>query len=86
MKAGARRPLTLWQGIRKHKGWNGAGVIALGLYGVVAAWQHDDNFGRILAAYGGIFVAWSIAWGTVAAGYPQVLLISAFLEGRKVSA
>jgi small multidrug resistance family-3 protein len=31
--------------------------------------QSDDNFGRILAAYGGIFVAGSIAWGMVADGY-----------------
>ncbi|MGW3622496.1 YnfA family protein [Streptomyces sp. NPDC000880] len=61
----------VWRGIREHKGWFwiGAGVIALGLYGVVATWQHDDNFGRILAAYRGIFVAGSIAWGMVADGY-----------------
>ncbi|MCC8477712.1 YnfA family protein [Streptomyces sp. CS149] len=61
----------VWQGLREHKGWVwiGAGVIALGLYGVVATLQSDDNFGRILAAYGGIFVAGSIAWGMVADGY-----------------
>ncbi|KOG22545.1 MULTISPECIES: YnfA family protein [Streptomyces] len=61
----------VWQGIREHKGWVwiGAGVIALGLYGVVATFQSDDDFGRILAAYGGIFVAGSIAWGMVADGY-----------------
>ncbi|MFE7551154.1 YnfA family protein [Streptomyces gardneri] len=61
----------VWQGIREHKGWIwiGAGVIALGLYGVVATLQSDDNFGRILAAYGGIFVAGSIAWAMVADGY-----------------
>lgn len=29
----------------------------------------DYNFGRILAAYGGIFVAGSIAWSMVADGY-----------------
>ncbi|MBK3557848.1 YnfA family protein [Streptomyces sp. MBT56] len=61
----------VWQGLREYKGWVwvGAGVIALGLYGVVATLQSDDNFGRILAAYGGIFVAGSIAWGMVADGY-----------------
>ncbi|MFI1185956.1 YnfA family protein [Streptomyces californicus] len=61
----------VWQGIREHKGWIwiGAGVIALGLYGVVATLQSDDDFGRILAAYGGVFVAGSIAWGMVADGY-----------------
>ncbi|AEN08684.1 MULTISPECIES: YnfA family protein [unclassified Streptomyces] len=61
----------VWQGIREHKGWIwiGAGVIALGLYGAVATFQSDDDFGRILAAYGGIFVAGSIAWGMIADGY-----------------
>ncbi|MFD5317532.1 YnfA family protein [Streptomyces sp. NPDC127098] len=61
----------VWQGLREHRGWiwGGAGVIALGLYGVVATFQTDDNFGRILAAYGGIFVAGSIAWGVIADGY-----------------
>ncbi|WP_282696141.1 YnfA family protein [Streptomyces sp. CC208A] len=61
----------VWQGVRENKGWIwiGAGVIALGLYGFVATLQSDGNFGRILAAYGGIFVAGSIAWGMVADGY-----------------
>lgn len=61
----------VWQGLREHRGWVwiGAGVIALGLYGVVATFQSDDNFGRVLAAYGGVFVAGSIAWGMVADGY-----------------
>jgi small multidrug resistance family-3 protein len=43
----------------------GAGVIALGAYGFVATFQPDPNFGRILAAYGGIFLAGSLAWGVV---------------------
>ena len=57
----------VWQGIREHKGWIwvGAGVIALGLYGFVATLQPDPHFGRILAAYGGIFVAGSLAWGVI---------------------
>lgn len=61
----------VWQGIREHRGlvWVGAGVIALGLYGFVATLQPDAEFGRILAAYGGVFVAGSLAWGVVADGY-----------------
>ncbi|GGW29770.1 YnfA family protein [Streptomyces xantholiticus] len=61
----------VWQGLREHRGWIwiGAGVVALGLYGVVATFQSDADFGRILAAYGGVFVAGSIAWGMVADGY-----------------
>lgn len=44
-------------------------MIALGLYGVVATFQSDDTFGRILATDSGIFVAGSIAWGMVPEGY-----------------
>lgn len=58
----------VWQGVREHRGWlwAGAGVIALGIYGFVATAQPDANFGRVLAAYGGVFVAGSLAWGMVA--------------------
>lgn len=61
----------MWQGIREHRGWLwiGAGVIALGLYGAVATLQSDANFGRILAAYGGIFVAGSLLWGMAVDGF-----------------
>jgi small multidrug resistance family-3 protein len=48
----------VWQGVREQRGllWIGAGVVALGLYGFVATLQADPHFGRILAAYGGVFV------------------------------
>jgi len=61
----------VWQGIREHKGllWIGAGIAALGAYGFVATFQPDPNFGRILAAYGGVFVAGSLAWGMVVDGF-----------------
>jgi small multidrug resistance family-3 protein len=61
----------VWQGVRERRGllWVGAGVIALGAYGFVATFQPDPNFGRILAAYGGIFVAGSLAWGVVVDGF-----------------
>ncbi len=42
----------------------GAGIVALGLYGFVATLQPDAHFGRILAAYGGVFAAGSLAWGS----------------------
>lgn len=61
----------VWQGIREHRGmlWVGAGVAALGLYGFVATLQPDPHFGRILAAYGGVFVAGSLLWGVIVDGY-----------------
>lgn len=61
----------VWQGVREDRGWLwiGAGVVALGLYGFVATLQPDANFGRILAAYGGVFVAGSLAWGMLVDGF-----------------
>jgi small multidrug resistance family-3 protein len=61
----------VWQGVREHRGlaWVGAGIVALGAYGFVATWQPDPHFGRILAAYGGIFVVGSMAWGMALDGF-----------------
>ncbi|MCW0213845.1 MAG: YnfA family protein [Pseudonocardia sp.] len=61
----------VWQGVREHRGllWMGAGIVALGLYGFVATLQPDANFGRILAAYGGVFVAGSLLWGMAVDGF-----------------
>lgn len=61
----------VWQGVREHRGWvwAGLGVIALGIYGFVATLQPDAHFGRILAAYGGVFVAGSLLWGMAFDGF-----------------
>jgi small multidrug resistance family-3 protein len=61
----------VWQGVREHRGllWIAAGVLALGAYGFVAAFQPEAHFGRILAAYGGVFVAGSLAWGVLVDGF-----------------
>ncbi|MFY2789176.1 YnfA family protein [Rhodococcus sp. KRD162] len=61
----------VWQGLREQRGWlwAAAGVIALGGYGFVATLQPDANFGRILAAYGGVFVAGSLLWAMVVDGF-----------------
>jgi small multidrug resistance family-3 protein len=61
----------VWQGVREHRGllWIGAGVLALGAYGFVATLQPDPHFGRILAAYGGVFVAGSLLWGVLLDGF-----------------
>jgi small multidrug resistance family-3 protein len=63
----------VWQGIREHRGllWIAGGVIALGAYGFVATLQPDPHFGRILPAYGGVFVAGSLLWGVAVDGCPD---------------
>ncbi|OIV38945.1 hypothetical protein BIV57_02995 [Mangrovactinospora gilvigrisea] len=61
----------VWQFAREHRAWWFAllGVVALGGYGFVAALQPSAEFGRVLAAYGGVFVAGSLAWGVVVDGF-----------------
>ena len=61
----------VWQAVREGRTWWFAalGVVALGLHGFAASFQPDAQFGRILAAYGGIFVVGSLAWGIVLDGY-----------------
>ena len=55
----------VWVGLRDDKGpvVVALGLAALGLYGVVATLQPENEFGRVLAAYGGVFIVGSIAWG-----------------------
>jgi small multidrug resistance family-3 protein len=61
----------IWQAVREHRPWwlAAGGVVALAAYGFVATAQPDAHFGRILAAYGGVFVAGSLAWGVVFDGF-----------------
>lgn len=61
----------VWQGVKEHRGWLflGLGFISLGLYGVVAAFQPSAEFGRVLAAYGGVFIVGSLLWGMVVDGF-----------------
>jgi small multidrug resistance family-3 protein len=61
----------VWQGVREGKGALPAvlGGLALVIYGLIATFQPDNNFGRVLAAYGGVFVAGSLAWGMAFDGF-----------------
>jgi small multidrug resistance family-3 protein len=61
----------VWIGLRDHKGalLVVLGVLALGIYGVVATLQPSNEYGRVLAAYGGVFIVGSIAWGAAFDGF-----------------
>ena len=61
----------VWQGAREDRGLRfiAAGFVALAAYGLIASRQSENNFGRVLAAYGGVFIAGSLAWGIVVDGY-----------------
>ena len=54
----------VWLWLREDKSiWLGlSGAIVLIIYGVIPTFQ-PANFGRVYAAYGGVFVVLSILWG-----------------------
>jgi small multidrug resistance family-3 protein len=45
------------------------GVAILAAYGVVAALQPISKFGRVYAAYGGLFIALALLWRIVVDGF-----------------
>ena len=62
----------VWVGIKGDKGalFVALGAIALATYGVVAAFQPSHEFGRVLAAHGGVFIVGSLLWGVAFDGFP----------------
>ena len=61
----------VWGWVREGKAlsWALAGAGILALYGLVAALQPIAEFGRVYAAYGGIFIALALTWGILVDGF-----------------
>lgn len=61
----------IWSGLREDKGILAVlvGAVMLVVYGIVAAQQPSNQFGRVLAAYGGVFVTGSLLWGLAFDGF-----------------
>ena len=61
----------VWQWLRNGRGlWMGLlGGAVLVLYGVIPTLQQESNFGRVYAAYGGVFIVLAILWGMVVDGW-----------------
>ena len=55
----------VWQWLREHRPWYWGvlGGLVLILYGVIPTLQREPAFGRVYAAYGGVFVVLSLLWG-----------------------
>ncbi|MBB6669538.1 YnfA family protein [Cohnella nanjingensis] len=53
----------LWLRESKPVGYGIAGGIILAAYGIIPALQTFPSFGRVYAAYGGVFIAMAVAWG-----------------------
>lgn len=61
----------VWQWLREGRGLAVGllGGAVLFLYGVIPTFQSEAAFGRVYAAYGGVFVVLSILWGVVFDGW-----------------
>lgn len=55
----------IWQWLREGRPfyWGILGGVILASYGVIAAFQSFPTFGRVYAAYGGVFIVLSVLWG-----------------------
>ncbi|MBD8028023.1 YnfA family protein [Ureibacillus sp. Re31] len=55
----------IWLWLREGRTiyWGIFGGIALVLYGMIATFQAFSSFGRVYAAYGGVFIVLSVLWG-----------------------
>lgn len=54
----------VWLWLREGKpiGYAFAGAVVLVVYGIIPTWQ-PAHFGRVYAAYGGMFIVLSLLWG-----------------------
>lgn len=61
----------VWQWLREGRPWPWGLVGALVLigYGVIPTFQASPHFGRVYAAYGGIFIVLSMLWGRLFDGF-----------------
>ena len=61
----------VWQWLREGRPWplGLLGALVLVAYGVIPTWQAEPHFGRVYAAYGGIFIVLSLLWGRVFDGF-----------------
>ncbi len=61
----------IWRWLREGASWpvGLAGGIILVIYGVIPTFQSSGDFGRVYAAYGGVFVIMSLLWGWAIDGH-----------------
>jgi len=61
----------MWQWLREGRPWplGLLGGLVLMSYGLVPTLQADPHFGRVYAAYGGMFVVFSLVWGRLIDGF-----------------
>lgn len=60
----------LWLRSGRSAWLGGLGGLVLIVYGIIPTLQNFPHFGRVYAAYGGVFVVLSLLWGWTIDGVP----------------
>nr|WP_237728881.1 YnfA family protein [Bacillus halotolerans] len=55
--------IWLWLREAKPVGYEAAGALILIVYGILPTFQSFPSFGRVYAAYGGVFIVLAVFWG-----------------------
>lgn len=55
--------IWLWLREAKPVGYGAAGALILIVYGILPTFQSFPSFGRVYAAYGGVFIVLAVFWG-----------------------
>ncbi|MCX7618467.1 YnfA family protein [Tepidiforma sp.] len=58
-----------WQRVDRPFPFGLAGAAVLFTYGLIHTLQSESEFGRIQAAYSGMFIVLALAWGAIADGW-----------------
>jgi small multidrug resistance family-3 protein len=61
----------VWQWLREDRPWpfGLVGGLVLLLYGIIPTLQDSSDFGRVYAAYGGVFIILSLGWAAIFDGF-----------------
>jgi small multidrug resistance family-3 protein len=61
----------VWQWLREDRPWpfGLVGGLVLLLYGILPTLQNSSDFGRVYAAYGGVFIILSLGWAAIFDGF-----------------
>lgn len=61
----------VWQWLREDRPWPVGllGAFVLVTYGVIPTLQDSPHFGRVYAAYGGVFIVLALLWARVFDGF-----------------
>lgn len=61
----------MWQWLREERPWplGLIGALVIVSYGFIPTLQDEAHFGRVYAAYGGVFIFLSLGWAAVFDGF-----------------